>query len=100
MTFEGTNEAIAPEINEPTRTNGRPSNASAKNEYKKFCQVKVNQLIVVRSDPIHPTAKKSNIASKNDYRRPNTTTKKFRDRPPPIWLSCGFTMLRVPERPY
>src|ERR1700732_1487411 len=45
MILEGTNAAMAPEIREPRRTNGSPSKASAKNEYKKFCQVKVNQLI-------------------------------------------------------
>src|SRR5260370_26816737 len=43
--FDGTKAAIAPEIMDPTRTNGNPSNASARNENKKFCQVKVNQLI-------------------------------------------------------
>jgi hypothetical protein len=32
MILEGTKAAIAPEISEPTRTNGNPSNANAKNE--------------------------------------------------------------------
>jgi hypothetical protein len=32
MTLEGMKAAIAPEISEPTRTKGNPSNASAKNE--------------------------------------------------------------------
>src|SRR5580693_6891524 len=45
MIFDGTKTAMAPEIREPMRTNGKPSKASAKNEYKKFCQVNVNQLI-------------------------------------------------------
>jgi hypothetical protein len=43
--FDGTKAAIAPEIRDPTRTNGNPSNASARNENRKFCQVKVNQVI-------------------------------------------------------
>src|ERR1700722_8993581 len=55
MILEGIKAAIAPEIKEPTRTNGKPSNASAKNEYKKFCHVKVNQLIAACSDPIQLT---------------------------------------------
>src|ERR1700693_3774530 len=50
MTLDGTKAAIAPEIREPTRTNGSPSKASARNEYQKFCQVKVNQLISACSD--------------------------------------------------
>ena len=45
MILDGTNTAIPPEIRDPTRTNGNPSNASARNENKKFCQVNVNQLI-------------------------------------------------------
>src|SRR5580704_3681688 len=45
IVFDGTKAAIAPEIRDPTRTNGNPSKASARNENKKFCQVKVNQLI-------------------------------------------------------
>jgi hypothetical protein len=49
--FDGTNTAIAPEIRDPTRTNGNPSNANARNENKKFCQVKVNQLIKGITDP-------------------------------------------------
>src|ERR1700722_17287321 len=52
MILDGMNAAIAPEIKEPTRTNGKPSKASAKNEYKKFCHVNVNQLITAYSDPI------------------------------------------------
>jgi hypothetical protein len=48
MILEGIKAAIAPEIKEPT-------NASAKNEYKKFCHVKVNQLIAACSDPIQLT---------------------------------------------
>src|SRR6202035_4097023 len=52
MILEGTKAAITPEIREPTRTNGNPSKASARNEYQKFCQVKVNQLISACSDPI------------------------------------------------
>ena len=55
MILDGTKAAITPEIREPTRTNGNPSKASAKNEYQKFCQVKVNQLISACSDPIQLT---------------------------------------------
>jgi len=55
MILDGTKAAIAPEIREPRRTNGNPSNASAKNEYQKFCHVKVNQLISACSDPIQLT---------------------------------------------
>src|SRR3984957_2805402 len=55
MTLDGMKAAIAPEIKDPTRTNGSPSKASAKNENKKFCQVNVNQLIKACSDPIQMT---------------------------------------------
>jgi hypothetical protein len=40
ITREGTNAAINPEINDPTKTNGSPSKASARNENQKFCQLK------------------------------------------------------------
>jgi hypothetical protein len=58
---------MAPEIREPMRTNGKPSKASAKNEYKKFCQVNVNQLIAACSDPIQLTrARPDQLASAED----------------------------------
>jgi hypothetical protein len=58
MILDGTKAAIAPEIKEPRRTNGNPSNASAKKENQKFCQVKVNQLIAGCSDPIQLTGRR------------------------------------------
>src|SRR5258708_12955328 len=45
MTREGTNAAMNPEINDPTKTNGNPSKASARNENQKFSQLTWNQLI-------------------------------------------------------
>ncbi len=55
ITLDGTKTAIAPEISEPTSTKGSPSKASAKKEYRKFCHVKVNQLMNTCSDPIQLT---------------------------------------------
>src|ERR1700751_2980851 len=57
ITFDGMKAAMAPEISEPIRTNGSPSNARARNENKKFCHVNVNQLIFPANDnrPVRTT---------------------------------------------
>jgi hypothetical protein len=60
MILDGTNTAIPPEIKDPSRTNGNPSNASARNENKKFCQVNVSQLIKACSDPVALTPTRPN----------------------------------------
>ena len=51
--MEGMKAAMAPETRDPTRTNGKPSKARAKNEYKKFCDVKLNQLISSRLEQLN-----------------------------------------------
>jgi hypothetical protein len=36
---------MIPEISEPSRINGTPSNTNARKENQKFCQLKANHLI-------------------------------------------------------
>src|ERR1700732_4084534 len=45
ITGAGTNDPMIPEISEPSRINGTPSNANARKENQKFCQLKTNHLI-------------------------------------------------------
>src|SRR5215469_10279919 len=45
ITRAGTNAPITPEMSEPRRINGTPSNTSARNENQKFCQLNANQFI-------------------------------------------------------
>ena len=49
MVRAGTNDPMTPEIRDPSRIKGTPSNTNARNENQKFCQLNTNHLISRKS---------------------------------------------------
>ena len=50
ITRAGTNDPMIPEISEPSRMNGTPSNTNARKENQKFCQLNANHLITRKNN--------------------------------------------------